>query len=164
MHRAIHPFVVPVLLLVAFVAVASGLARCAGVRDSVNVNVVGVDPLPGEGVEKRFGLRLRVQNPNDSPVDYSRMSIELELNDKPFASGVSDHEGSVPPFGETLLGIPVSVSAFAVVQQALTATEGHPAGNVPYVLRGKLVSEASGTVHFLDRGRLTLPDSGAQAR
>lgn len=159
MHRVMHPIVVRVFLAAAFVAAAAGLAGCAGVRDRdpVHVNVVGLDPLAGEGLEMRFDLKLRVQNPNDSPLEYDGIAVELELHDKPFATGVSDRKGSVPRFGETVLRIPISVSAFAVVRQALKAVDGQPNGSVPYVLRGKLAGGAFGTTRFLDRGRLTLP-------
>ena len=79
---------------------------------------------------------------------------------RPFASGVSDRAGSVPRFGETLIEIPVSVSAIAVVRQALGVIEGVDGGKaeVPYALRGRLAGGLLGGMRFSDSGTLKLPD------
>ena len=77
----------------------------------MRVTVAGLDPLVGQGLEMRFSLKLRVQNPNDAPIDYDGISVALDLNGTPFASGVSDRSGTVPRFGEAVLDVPVSVSA-----------------------------------------------------
>ncbi len=59
------------LLLFAAVLMLGG---CAGLtREPVSVTVVGLDPLVGQGLEMRFSLKLRVQNPNDAPIEYDGM-------------------------------------------------------------------------------------------
>lgn len=138
------------------------LAGCAGMRggDPVRLNVVGIEPMEGEGMEMRLAVRLRVQNPNDSAIDYDGISLELDLNNRPFATGVSPVRGSIPRFGETVLSVPVSVSAFTAMRQAW-GMAGDMAGgrfdNIPYVLRGKLGGNF-GNARFLDRGTLSLPE------
>ncbi|NLF53140.1 MAG: water stress/hypersensitive response domain-containing protein, partial [Thauera phenolivorans] len=116
----------------------------------------------GEGLELRFAVKLRVQNPNDSAIVYDGVAVELDVNDLSFASGVSDQRGSVPRFGETVLTVPVSVSALAAVRQALGLAENADLEDLPYVLRGKLAGGLFGTVRFSDEGRLSLaaPRSG----
>jgi hypothetical protein len=49
------------------------LSGCASVqhRDPLQVTVAGIEPLEGEGLEMRMMVKLRVQNPNDAPVDYN---------------------------------------------------------------------------------------------
>lgn len=142
------------------VLLALVLAGCAslGPREPVRINVVGIEPLPGQGMEIRFAVRLRVQNPNERAIDFDGLTLELDLNGKPFATGVSDRQGSVPRFGEALLEIPVSVSAAAVLRQALGALEGKPAAEVPYTLRGRLAGGLLGSMHFSDSGTLKLPE------
>ena len=125
--------------------------------DGLRVNVVGVEPLPSEGLELRFMVRLRVQNPNDASVDFDGVAVSLELNGKNLASGVSDRKGSVPRFGETLIGVPVSISAFAAVRQALAMGDVAARGEVPYVVLGKLAGGMFGSVRFSDSGTLRLP-------
>ena len=145
-------------LLVLLVAVL--LAGCASLiqREPVRINVVGLEPLPGAGMEMRFAVKLRVQNPNEAAIDFDGLALELDLNGKPFATGVSDRKGSVPRFGEALVEIPVSVSAIAVVRQALGVIEGDGKAEVPYALRGRLAGGLLGGMRFSDSGTLKLPE------
>lgn len=146
-----------ILLLASLV-----LAGCASLaqREPVRINVVGLEPLPGEGMEMRFKVKLRVQNPNETAIDFDGLALDLDLNGRPFASGVSDRTGSVPRFGEALIEIPVSVSAIAVVRQAFGVIEGDDGSKaeVPYALRGRLAGGLLGGMRFSDSGTLKLPD------
>lgn len=123
----------------------------------MRINVVGLEPLPGQGMEMRFVVKLLVQNPNDSAIDFDGLTLELDLDGKPFATGVSDQRGSVPRFGEARVDIPVSVSAVAVVRQALGVIEGGTGDSVPYTLRGRLAGGVLGGIRFADQGVLRLP-------
>ncbi|RPH40478.1 MAG: Water stress and hypersensitive response domain-containing protein [Burkholderiales bacterium] len=142
----------------AALSVAVLLSACAGLPfgESVNVNVVGLDPLPGQGMEGRFLLKLRVQNPNDRPIDYDGVSIELDVRGSRLATGVSDERGSVPRFGEAVLAVPVSVPVSAMLRQALGFATGDR-GRVDYRLRGRLAGTAFGAVSFSSSGELALP-------
>ena len=148
------------LLLVLLVSLA--LAGCASLvhREPVRINVVGLEPIPGEGMEMRFKVKLRVQNPNETAIDFDGLALDLDLNGRPFATGVSDGAGSVPRFGEVLIEIPVSVSAIAVVRQALGVIEGadDSKAEVPYALRGRLAGGLLGGMRFSDSGTLKLPE------
>lgn len=148
------------LLLLLCALLALGLAGCASLvhREPVRINVVGLEPIPGEGMEMRFKVKLRVQNPNETAIDFDGLALDLDLNGRPFATGVSDRAGSVPRFGETLIEIPVSVSAIAVVRQALGVIEGEGKAEVPYALRGRLAGGLLGGMRFSDSGTLKLPD------
>lgn len=145
----------PLALLLALTGGCASLTQ----RDPVRVNVVGLEPLPGQGMEIRFLLKLRVQNPNDDAIDYDGIALELEVNDRPFATGVSDARGSVPRYGDSVIELPVSVSAAALVRQALDAFDGRPAAALPYTLRGRLGGRFGG-LRFSEAGSLELPASG----
>ncbi|WP_411969193.1 LEA type 2 family protein [Paucibacter sp. B2R-40] len=135
------------------------LSACATLasRDALNVTVAGVEPMQGEGLELRFLVKLRVQNPNDASVEFNGVALELELNGKTLASGVNDQAGTVPRFGETLLEVPLTVSAFAAVRQAMGLSGAADRGEMPYVLSGKLAGGLFGTVRFKSSGTLKLP-------
>jgi LEA14-like dessication related protein len=145
---------------------AAALGGCASLtqRDPVRVHLAGVEALPGQGLELRFMVKLRVQNPNETPIDYDGVALDLEVNRKLLASGVSDQKGSVPRFGEAVLGVPVTISAFAAVRQALGLAEGQSLENMPYVLSGKLAGGPFGVLRFTDEGTLSLPGSGRPTR
>lgn len=144
------------LLLVMCALLA--LSGCAGLttRDPVRVNLVGLEPLQGEGFELRFALKLRVQNPNNHPIDYDGLALQLDVNDRTFATGVSDARGSVPRFGEAVVSIPVTVSALSAFRQALELGSDADLDRLPYTLSGKLGGGPFGVQRFSERGTLSL--------
>ena len=145
-----------VLLAIAVLCALSGCAA-VGARDPVRVHLVGLEPLPGQGLELRFAVKLRVQNPNETAIDYDGVALELTVNRKSLATGVSDEKGSVPRFGETVIAVPVTISAFAALRQALGIAEGDSLDNIPYALSGKLAGGPFGVFRFSDEGTLSLP-------
>jgi LEA14-like dessication related protein len=140
----------------AMLLALGGCATLAG-RDPLQINVVGLEPIEGQGLEFRMALKLRVQNPNDNAISYDGVGLQLELNGRPFATGVSDQAGTVPRFGEVVLSVPVSVSAFSAMRQALGLAAGSTLENVPYALSGRLGGGPFGGTRFADKGRLSLP-------
>ncbi|WP_285415464.1 LEA type 2 family protein [Pseudomonas sp. efr-133-TYG-5] len=130
-------------------------------RDPVNINVVGLEPLPSQDLEVRFAIKLRVQNPNETAIEYNGIALDLDVNGHSLASGVSDQRGSIPRFSETIVSVPVSISAFSVLRQTLGLSQTQTLDNLPYVLRGKLAGGVFGTMRFQDSGKLSLPKSTA---
>ncbi len=139
------------MLFAAFV-----LAGCAALQpnDPLRVEVVGIEPAESQGLELRLAIKLRIQNPNEGAVSYDGTALELDVNGKTLATGVSDQKGSVPRYGESILVVPVSISAMNAVRQALVFTDGTPREAVPYMLRGKLAGGAFGTVRFTKEGSI----------
>jgi LEA14-like dessication related protein len=142
-----------------FLLLACVLGGCASLtpRDPLRIDLVGLEPLPAQGMEVRFAAVLRVQNPNDKAIDYDGLSVELDINDQPLASGVSDQTGQLPRYGETLLRVPLSISAFSVMRQAWAAAGYQNGRGLPYELRGKLGGGLFGTSRFSDAGTLNWP-------
>jgi len=135
------------------------LAACAGLpgQEPLRVNVVGIESLKGEGLEMRFAVKLRVQNPNDAAIDFDGISIDLDVNGKALASGVSGDRGTVPRFGEHVITVPVTVSAFAAIRQALAVANTGTTSELPYALRGRMSGGMFGSVRFASEGSLKLP-------
>jgi LEA14-like dessication related protein len=150
-----------VTLAALVVALALVLAGCAGLprTDPLQVTVAGVEPLQGEGLELRMTVKLRVQNPNDTPVEYDGAYVRLEIQGKTFATGVSDARGSVPRFGEAVVTVPVTVSVLNVVKQVLGAMDSKaaPPDTIRYTLEGKLNGTGFGAYRFSSAGELQLP-------
>jgi LEA14-like dessication related protein len=147
---------VPILVFVA----ALSLNGCAGLpgREPVQVTVADIESLPGEGLEVRMMVKLRVQNPNDAPVAYDGVYVKLDVLDKTFATGVSDERGSVPRFGESVIAVPVTISTLRVALRALSfVLDGKPTEKVSYKLSGKLDGPGFGSMRFQADGELALP-------
>lgn len=145
----------------AIAAAALLLAACAAMQrsDPLKVTVVDIASAPSEGLEARMQLKLRVQNPNAAPIEFSGIYVELDVLGKSFASGVSSESGTVPAFGEAVIGVPVTVSILALAGQAMEVLGGKHLDKLTYELRGKLNSSTSGTLRFKSQGELTLPTS-----
>ncbi len=125
-------------------------------RDPVEVYVVGIEPLQGEGLELRMLIKVRVQNPNDTPIEYDGVAVSMDVQGKTFASGVSDEAGTVPRFGETVIHVPVSISAFRMARGAASVFNSS-AGTIEYALKGKLAGPLFKSVRFASRGEVELP-------
>ena len=134
------------------------LGGCASLidRDPVRIDVVGIDPLSSESLEWRFAVRLRVQNPNQTPIEFDGAAVEIDVRGVRLGSGVSDQRGTVPRFGETLVTLPITVPMSAILRQGL-AFARNPDGRADYLLRGKLAGPMFGSTRFESRGELSLP-------
>ena len=143
------------------VAMTSGCASMKA-KDPLQVTVAGVESIPGEGMELRLLVKLRVQNPNDAPIDYNGVAVEMNVQGKTFATGVSDAHGNVPRFGESVIEVPVTASAFRMARQALGVMRGGAMpGKIHYELKGKLNGSAFSAVRFQNQGDLELPTGAA---
>jgi LEA14-like dessication related protein len=139
---------------------ASALVACVGLqpRDPVQVSVADIESLPGEGMEIRMLVKLRVQNPNDAPIEYDGVYLKLDVLDKSFATGVSDERGSIPRFGESIISVPITISTLRMAAQALgIASSGGSFEKVSYKMEGKLGGSAFTSTRFQAQGELTLP-------
>ncbi|QXH59564.1 LEA type 2 family protein [Pseudomonas azerbaijanorientalis] len=155
--RSVHAVLISLLLC---------LSACSSLpnRDPLKINVVGIEPLQGEGMEVRFAVTIRVQNPNDYNLTYSGVALDLDINGQPFASGVSDQRGEIGRFSDTVVSVPVSVSAFSFIRQTYGISQMKTLNNMPYILRGKLSGGVFNTKRFVDSGTLNLPGSTTGSR
>lgn len=145
------------LTLLALGALLSGGCASLQGREPVQVIVAGVEPLQGEGLELRMLVKLRIQNPNDLPLDYNGVSVQMDVRGKRFATGVSDAVGSVPRFGETIVEVPVSISVFRIARQAVDLMSIGPREKLVYEMTGRLAGPAFYGVHFKSSGEVRLP-------
>jgi LEA14-like dessication related protein len=140
---------------------AIAIAGCASMpqRDPLQVTIAGVQSLPGEGMELRLLLKLRVQNPNSEPIEYTGCYVELEVQDRTFATGVIGEPGVVPAFGESVIAVPVTVSVLRMVRQLMGVLDGQPVDRITYRMSGKLDGGMFNTVRFSSSGEFELPAS-----
>lgn len=134
------------------------LGACAGMpgHEPIQVTVADIEPLPGEGLEMRMLIKLRVQNPNDAPLEYNGIYVKLDVLDKTFATGVSAEHGSVPRFGESVIGVPVTASVLRAAVNVFGMLRGKPIDRISYKLEGKLDGPAFSSIGFKAQGELSL--------
>ena len=152
-----------VVLLPMSALFVHGCASLQG-RDPLQVTVAGIEPLEGQGLEMRLLAKLRVQNPNDAPIDYNGVSVEMAVQGKTFATGVSDTGGSVPRYGESVIAVPVTISAFRMVRQAIDLAQSGGAGKIKYEMKGKLGGSMFGGARFATSGEFEMPTATETAQ
>ena len=153
---------------VVYVVVAILLSACAALQrtDPLQVTVAGIEPMQGQGMELRMLVKLRVQNPNESAIDYNGVSVKFDVAGKTFATGVSDAAGTVPRFGESVIEVPVTISAMNMAKQVMSVMHSGGAKmpeKIDYALTGKLSGSMFNSVHFKSSGTLDLPTGPAGA-
>jgi len=134
---------------------AFALAGCAGFAgmEPVHVQVVDLQPIAGEPMELRLLCKLRVHNPNERDIAFNGVSVEVTLQGRAVAYGASNVAGLVPAFADTVVLVPVSLSAASLARTVIDLMMGNGGQRIEYALRGKLGSgwfgvpfEASGVV------------------
>jgi LEA14-like dessication related protein len=141
------------ILLTVIVALALAGCTSLAARDPLEVAVAGIEPMPdkGEGLELRLLVRLRVQNPNPDAISYSGAFVKVEVQDRTFATGVTDVGGTLPGFSEAVVEVPVTVSMLRMVRQVMGMKDAAGADQIRYSMSGKL-----GSHRFSASGELSL--------
>ena len=108
--------------------------------------------------ESLFQIDLRVVNPNDVAIDIKGLDCELELNDKHFASGVSNKRIKVSAFDTAVIPITVYSSVLDLAKGLFDAGKKQ---RVNYKLKGRIhlgggLSVPS-AIPFESEGELSLP-------
>ncbi len=106
-------------------------------------------------LEQRYGLRLRVQNPNSFALPIVGMDFRLEINDREFARGVSDKAVEVPAYGEALVDVDV-VSNLGYLLGQLWDLEDRRRDTLRYRLSGRIgLANHIGKVPFEYKGEIS---------
>lgn len=152
-----------ILLILGWIYALSGCATFA-LNDPLRISVAGMEPLEGKGMEARFAVQLRVQNHSDKPLDYDGVALDLDLRGMSFASGVSDQRGTIPRYGETIITVPVTVPATAIIRHVFGFATGDRT-RADYRLRGELGGPGFGGGRSFDsQGEITLPTVPPESR
>jgi len=134
------------------------LSACAGINsysEAPRVSLAGIEPKDMTLFEQRYGIRLRIMNPNDAALPIEGLSYALEINEREFAYGVSRQAVEIPAFGEALLDVEV-VSNLLTVMQQLQQMSGESRDSLTYRLTGKInLTNRLGALPFDYSGELS---------
>jgi LEA14-like dessication related protein len=131
--------------LLSILVLLSVLAGCAFVPEHVeppSVHVADISLIGATLFEQQYKLSLRIQNPNDFDLPIEALSYEVELNDQPFAKGVSKQGVTVPSFGSALLDVEGISTISDLLRQIGRLEKGEMKG-LRYRLKGKLTLQGS---------------------
>ena len=125
------------MLLVFGALLFAGCATMNKYPEQPRVSLVSIQPKDMTLLEQRYGLQLRILNPNETAIPIEGLSYSLEINGREFAYGVSRQAVSIPPFGEALLDVEVVSNLLSVMQQ-VQEMSGEQRESLQYRLAGKI--------------------------
>jgi hypothetical protein len=85
--------------------------------------------------------------------------VELDVQERTFATGVSQESGTVAAFGESIVSVPVTVSMLRMARQVMGMLDGKPVDTIRYNMSGKLGGSTLNSLRFESQGEFTLPGS-----
>ena len=137
------------------------LSACAGPLTSdlepPEVSLAGLAMSRPGLFEQELRIDLRLRNPNDFAIGIERVRFALEVNDKIFANGRTNQAFDLPPLGEAVVPVTVSVPTNDLIDRLMAVGSER---RIDYRLSGEaeLDSLVFGTLPFERDGSLTLPE------
>jgi len=133
--------------------VALWLAGCTGLplgMQAPSVTLADISVVNVGLFEQQFMLKLRVQNPNPQEFVIDGLAFDLEVNEQPFAKGVSNQLVTVPRFGSAVISADTMSTLGGVLRQFGRLAQGERP-SFAYRIRGNL-SISGSNVPFDRRG------------
>jgi len=148
------------MFCVCAIMLAFGFAGCTWMGTSMErprINIANVTPTEIKLFEQIFDLELRIQNPNDSPLVLNGLSFELDINEKPFASGLSDQNVTIGRFSSGIIHVQAITSLWSFLRQVAELQKtGMP--RVAYRIKGAIYAGPSSIkLRFDDAGEIQIP-------
>jgi LEA14-like dessication related protein len=152
---------IPQKKLVAAIIASLAIAGCAGIGKQLEpprISLANIRIQEVAGLETAFEIQMRVFNANDVDLKIKGIKAELEINGRPFATGVSNTPVEIPSYGTELVTITVYSSVIKMFKSVygLKASE-----ELKYRLNGKISVSAGNnmmptTLPFESEGQVSL--------
>ncbi len=144
--------------------VTATLVACANVGleafDAPDVELLGLAPLPSQGMEARFQVRLRIVNPNPIALEIDGMAYEVFLRDSKVLTGASNQEVVIDAYSEGTAELEVAagmLGSLALIRDLMSAP---PEDGLPYRLEAKLSRKGLGGSMRVEREGVLNLDGG----
>lgn len=133
-----HPvFLFRTALLLLF---SVALTACAALQEDIEppgVRLVGVTVKEAGILTQRYGVTLRIENPNRVALPIRGVTYALELAGTEFATGQTPNRFSVPAYGESDVEFNVSTNLLATIGHLAKWLQGDPQ-ELDYRVSGKV--------------------------
>ncbi len=126
-------------IVVAFLMLVSIFA-CAGINtkpEQFKINISSMQILESTLMEQRYQVDLRIMNRSKESLSIDGLSFDIELNNKDFASGVSNNKFKLEPLSETIVTVTVSSTIFGLIRQFKSLKE-QQSKKINYGLSGRI--------------------------
>ena len=135
------------------------LTACAGIGAAPSrpphVSLVDLRVKDIKMFEQRYGLELRVQNPNSVALPIVGMQYRVRLNDVELGNGVSRHAVTVPAYGEALVEVDLVSSTFSLLRRVQELQQGRLAQGLTVQIAGDVsLARTSAPLPFTFAGEI----------
>jgi LEA14-like dessication related protein len=137
---------------------AAWLHGCAALslHEPLSVTIADLKPIDVGVLEQRYALKVRLLNPNDTEIAFDGVVFDLEINDTPFARGVSDQKSVIPRFGEAVIDVQAVSGLQNILRQINELLKGERT-SLTYRIKGRLYGGGFGYTRFDSSGEIALP-------
>jgi len=136
------------------------LLGCAGLFQNTEpprINIANVVPRDIKIFEQVFDLELRIQNPNDIPLEINGLAFDLDLNDKRFATGVSNQSLVIDRLSSDIIHVQAITTLVGFLRQVAEYQQTQ-APRLTYRIKGHIYAGSEGTkLRFDDGGEIKIP-------
>ncbi len=137
------------------------LTGCTGLflsAERPRVNISNIQPKDVKLFEQVFTMDLRIQNPSESAIRVRGMTFEIEINEKPFATGVSDQQLTIQPFTSQVVQVEAVTTLASLLRQVSHVQKSVETQTLRYRIKGTIhTGEAPGRIFFDEEGEITTP-------
>ncbi len=139
------------------------LIGCAGAglymsADRPRVNISNIQPKDVKLLEQVFTMDLRIQNPSESAIDVKGLAFNLDINNRPFATGVSNKQLTIQPFTSQIIQVEAVTTLANLLRQVSQAQKSADAAKLKYRLQGTIhTGSALGRISFDETGEIAGP-------
>ncbi|MDA8961946.1 LEA type 2 family protein [Congregibacter sp.] len=137
------------------------LSGCANMGvldfDDPEIELLALEPLPSQGLEARFLVKLRVVNPNSIPLEINGMAYDVFIRDSKVLSGVSNEGLKVGAYSESVAELEVAAGMFGSLALIRDLMSKPTDDGLPYKLNAKLSrSGLGGAIRVSREGTIDL--------
>jgi LEA14-like dessication related protein len=133
--------------LLAAILACLAIAGCAGIGKQLEpprVSLANIRVEEVSGLETAFEIQMRVFNANDVDLKVTGIKADLDVNGRPFATGVSNSSVEISSYGTELVTVTVYSSVIKMFKSVYGLKESE---ELKYRLNGKIrVSAGNGVV------------------
>ncbi len=126
------------ITLLAAIIASLAIAGCAGIGRQLEpprVSLANIRVEEVSGLETVFEIQMRVFNANDVNLRVTGIKADLDVNGRPFATGVSNSPVEIPSYGTELVTLTVYSSVIKMFKSVYGLKESE---ELKYRLNGKI--------------------------
>ena len=142
---------------IALVLLPLGCAALYQNMERPRINIANIMPRDIKLFEQVFDLELRIQNPNNTPLEINGLAFDLEINGKRFATGVSNQSLVIDRLSSDVIHVEAITTLVGFLRQVAEYQET-PNPRVGYRIMGSIYSGSSNVkLRFDDYGEIKIP-------